>query len=88
MAFICSLESAEETLIEEQKLGSFLVIVNAQAIRLGLSRKVLDLRVLKGEFFGDMFVWVLRVWVIGWEWWAIFWALEDYFWENKIAGGM
>ena len=53
-----SLELAEETMIKGLKFGSFLVIVNAQETSLGLSRKVLDLRVLEGEGFGEVLVWM------------------------------
>ena len=53
-----SLELAEETMIKGLKFGSFLVIVNAQETSLGLSRKVLDLRVLEGESFGEVLVWM------------------------------
>ena len=49
---------AEETLIEGLKLGSFLVIVNAKETSLGLSRKVLDLRMLEGECLGEVLVWM------------------------------
>ena len=58
MAFMWSLELAEETMITGLKLGSFLVIENAQETSLGLSRKVLDLRVLEGECLGEVLVWM------------------------------
>ena len=51
-----SLGLAEETMIKGLKLGSFLVIVNAQETSLGLSRKVLDLRVPEGECLGEVLV--------------------------------
>ena len=53
-----SLELSEETWISGLKLGSFLVIVNAQETSLVFSRKVLDLRVLEGESFGEVLVWM------------------------------
>ena len=53
-----SLGLAEETMIEGLKLGSFFVIVNAQETSLGLSRKILDLRVLEGECLGEVLVWM------------------------------
>ena len=58
MAFMWSLELSEETWITGLKLGSFLVIVNAQETSLVFSRKVLDLRVLEGESFGEVLVWM------------------------------
>ena len=53
-----SLELFEETWITGLKLGSFLVIENAQETSLVFSRKVLDLRVLEGESFGEVLVWM------------------------------
>ena len=53
-----SLELAEETWITGLKLGSFLVIVNAQETSLALFRNVLDLRVLEVEGLGEVLVWM------------------------------